>query len=161
MSSDLLINSTDSTATNRTYMGWKSGSSYGYTGLHLINMDNSSLVLGTNNTARAYFDVSGNFAVISPPGTYTLDTAPAKVAVANNGTVDFPNCSGMLIVNSWNNGWVTKFLCGGGSTNNVGQVGGTVGTLTYVSGIAGYRWTNNLGSSHTIGFMFFRTRDTA
>lgn len=54
-----IINTTDSGGQNRTYLGWKSGSTYGETGLHAINIDNSSLLLGTNNTVRQKIDVNG------------------------------------------------------------------------------------------------------
>lgn len=56
-----LINSTDGSGTNRTFIGWQSGSSYSGTGLHLINIDNSALMFGTNNTVRGFFDVNGGF----------------------------------------------------------------------------------------------------
>lgn len=175
-----LINSCDTAGQNRTYMGWKSGSSYGSeTGLHLINIDNSSLLLGTNNTIKAKIDVNGNTSIgtttttygklavvgtiaqVANAGTYTLDTTAGSVSVANGGTVAFPSCSGLMIVNNWSNGWVTMWLCGGGSVTNVGQVSGTVGSFAYTSGNAGYTWTNNTGGTVTVGFMFFRTRNTA
>jgi len=64
-----LINSTDASGSSRSYIGWKSASPYGYSGLHLINVDNSSLILGTNNTARASIDVNGLFAFNSGFGS--------------------------------------------------------------------------------------------
>ena len=106
---------------------------------------------------------SGPLAPTGTPGTYSIDvtTGSSAVTVANGGTVDFPNCSGMLIVNNWMNGAVTIYLCGAGSTATVASVVGQVGTFGYVAGIAGYRWTSNYAGTGIYGFCFIRTRNTA
>jgi hypothetical protein len=104
---------------------------------------------------------AGNLQIDQTPGTYTIDTSGGATSIANNGTVDFSNASGMLVVNSYNTGAVTIYLCGGGSASVVANVGAQVGTLTFVAGIGGYRWTNNSGSTALFGFFFLRTRTTA
>ena len=92
-------------------------------------------------------------------GTYHLDTTPATIYLANNGTVDFPSMSGMIIVNDCIDGYVTLFLCGGGATAAVGSAGAAVrGTLTYNAGIDGYSYTNTSGAQHWMRFAVIRTR---
>ncbi len=122
---------------------------------------NHPLVLYTNGTERARIDSTGNFSITQAPGKYTVDTSGGATSIANGGTVNFPNASGMLVANNWANGNVTIYLCGGGVTTAVGSVGGQVGTLAYNGGIGGYTWTNNYGSTTTFGFFFVRTRITA
>jgi hypothetical protein len=116
---------------------------------------------GTSLTERMSIDNTGNVSIKQTPGKYTIDTTGGQTSIANNGTVDFPNASGLLIVNNHNNGGVTIYLCGGGNTTAVSSVIGQVGTLAYNSGVAGYTWTNNYGSTATFGFFFIRTRPTA
>jgi len=67
----------------------------------------------------------------------------------------------MLLVNNWLNGGVTLYLMGGGNTGALGSVIGQVGTLHHSSGVGGYRWCNNYGSTANFGFQVFRTRNTA
>ncbi len=113
-------------------------------------------------TPGSKLEVAGSYANSGAYATtYHLDTTPAGILVANGGTIDIPNFSGMVIVNNWTNGSVTTYLCGGGSTAAIGSVGGQVGTMVYVSAIAGYRWTNNYGAPAMIGMAIFRTRPTA
>jgi hypothetical protein len=116
---------------------------------------------GGTSTERARIDSTGNFSITQAPGKYTVDTSGGATSIANGGTVDFSNASGMLVVNNHNNGAVTIYLCGAGSTATIGSVVGTVGTLSYNPGINGYRWTNNFGSTATFGFFFVRTRNNA
>ncbi len=116
---------------------------------------------GTSLGERVRIDSTGNFSITQTPGKYTVDVTGGSTSIANGGTVDFPNASGMLVVNNYSNGNVTIYLCGGGVTAAIGSVGGQVGTLSYVGGIAGYRWANNYGSTATFGFFFVRTRPTA
>jgi hypothetical protein len=119
----------------------------------------NSVGFSTASTERMRIDGTGNVSVTQSPGKYTVDTAGGATVIANGGTVDFPNASGMLIVNTYSIGAVTIWLCGGGNTNSVSNVGGVVGSFAYVSGINGYRWTNNSGSTATFGFFFVRTRN--
>lgn len=122
---------------------------------------NHPLLLKTNNTERMRIDTSGNVSITQTPGKYSIDTSSGATTVANGGTVDFSSASGMLVVNNHTSGYATTWLCGGALTSAIGSVGGTVGTLAYVSGINGYRWTNNSGSSAVFGFFFVRTRTGA
>ena len=137
----------------------------------VLDASSSSVSVGTNTahvlrfltggTEKARIDTSGSFSITQSPGAYTIDTAAGAASIANGGTVDFANASGMLLVNNWANGAVTIYLCGGGNTSVVASVTGTVGTLSFVPAIGGYRWTNNFGSTTPFGFQFFRTRSTA
>jgi hypothetical protein len=121
----------------------------------------TALSFRTGSTERARIDSTGNFSITQAPGKYTVDTSGGATSIANGGTVDFPNASGMLVVNNWLNGAVTIYLCGGGSTATIGSVIGTTGSFAYNSGVNGYRWTNNYGSTGTFGFFFVRTRSNA
>ena len=145
------------------------GSTSGYTEIQAsaVAGDNTlSLPTTTDGTLLAA-DSSGNvnldngIVISQSAGNYTLDTSPGAVVVANNGTVDFANASGVLFVNSHTSGAVTIWLVGAGFTSAIGNVNGTVGTMSWVNEISGYRWTNNSGSSDTVSFMFFRTRTQA
>jgi hypothetical protein len=90
-----------------------------------------------------------------------IDVTPASVAVANNGTIDFPNSSGFLVVNSASTGGSTIYLSGGGGVTVVANNGSQVGTLAFNAGIGGYTWTNNSGSTALFGFFFVRLRVSA
>lgn len=137
------------------------GSTSGGAGQLELYSGNAPMVLSTNNAEHARIDSTGNFSITQTPGKYTIDTNGGATSIANNGTVDFSNASGMLVVNSHNTGGVTLYLCGGGTTYAVASVIGQIGTLSYVSGINGYRWTNNSGGTATFGFFFVRTRGGA
>jgi len=112
-------------------------------------------------TERMRIGSAGDIVISQPAGRYTLDTTPGQVTVANNGTVDFANSSGVLFVNNYNNGAVTMWFMGGGTVTAMSSIIATVGSMAHVPGINGYRWTNNFGSAATLGFMFFRTRPNA
>ena len=105
--------------------------------------------------------VDGAIAQVAAAGSYTIDITANSASVANGGTVSFPNMSGMIIVNSATSASVAIWLVSGGVTSAVSNANGVTGTMTYVSGIAGYRWTNNTGSAHTVAFFCVRTRGTA
>ena len=124
-----------------------------------------SLVFGTQSSStsgeKLRITSRGDIKVTQTPGRYTIDATGGATTIANSATVDFPSASGMLVVNNWTNGHVTIYLCGGGATTAVASVGSSVGSFTYNSGVAGYRWTNNYGSAAVFGFFFVRTRTTA
>ena len=123
--------------------------------------DAGSLTFVTSATERMRIGSNGDVSITQSPGKYTVDVSGGATAIANGGTVDFANASGMLVVNNHNSGAVSVYLCGGGGTTLIGTTGAQVGTFTYVAGIGGYRWTNNYGSTASIGFFFVRTRNTA
>ena len=121
------------------------------------------LAFGTANSGggvleRLRIDSSGNVAITQPAGQYTVDVTGGTTTLANNATVDFSNASGMLVVNNHTNGAVTIYLAGGGSVVVVSNTGSQVGTCAYVSGVNGYRFTNNYGSTVNLCFCFIRTR---
>ncbi len=120
-----------------------------------------SFYTGVTPTERMRINSSGSVSITQAPGQYTIDTTNGAASIANGGTVNFSNASGMLLVNSHTTGAVTIYLCGAGLTSVVSALGTQVGTFAYDAGIAGYTWTNNYGSSAIFGFMFFRTRATA
>jgi hypothetical protein len=149
-----------------------------YIGRIFYQTDNNVMGFWTNTTERMRIDSSGNVGIgttspstygklavagaiapIGAVGTSSIDVAGAATTVASGGTVNFPNASGMLVVNQHNTGGVTIYLCGGGSAGVVANIISQVGTFAYNSGIAGYTWTSS--STCDYGFFFVRTRPTA
>jgi hypothetical protein len=111
----------------------------------------------TANTVNA----NSIYITTTSPGTNYIDTTYSNASYNNSATVNFPNFSGMIIVNNTGaTGVVSMWLCGGGSATpvaNSGVSGGT-GTVAYNSGITGYIWTNNTGGTITASFAAIRTR---
>ena len=97
----------------------------------------------------------------TPHGTAQISNASYSLNVANGGTIDFANFSGMIIVNNWSSGAVGVFICGGGVVALVSSVATGYGNVTYYSPVGGYRWTSNSGTTHTYSFTAIRTRPTA
>jgi len=115
----------------------------------------------TADAERVRITSTGDFNITQTPGRYSVDVNPGATSIANNGTVDFATASGMLVVNNHTNGNVTIYICGGGTVTAVANTGSNVGSFSYNSGINGYRWTNNSGSTAIFGFFFVRTRANA
>lgn len=117
----------------------------------------------TADRRRLAFRVTGDreVQVYQDPGRATIDTSVSATSVANGGTIDFANASGLFLVNNHTNGGVTLYLCGAGAVAVLGNTGNQVGTLVYNAGINGYRFTNNSGSTATFGFFTIRTRPNA
>jgi len=126
-----------------------------------VTIDTSQNVgIGTSSPGSfGKLAVAGAIAPIGAVGTSSIDVTGAATTVASGGTVNFPNASGMLVVNQHNTGGVTIYLCGGGGTAVVSNIISQVGTFAYNSGIAGYTWTSS--STTDYGFFFVRTRTTA
>jgi hypothetical protein len=93
-------------------------------------------------------------------GNPTIDTSAISTAYATSATQDFPNMSGIIVANSATSGYSTIWICGGGSSTAIANANGGLnnGTLAYVAGISGYRWTNTWGAANTTQFFVIRTR---
>ncbi len=91
------------------------------------------------------------------------DRSGSQTSYASSATVDFTNFSGMVMVNraDTGSGNVALWLCGGGAALKLGDSTGTAnsGTITYVSGISGYRWTNDTGGTINCSFTAFKGRN--
>jgi len=112
-----------------------------------------------NNVLATSPTLGGNVAITQTPGAYTIDVTGGATSIANSGTVDFANASGMLLVNDHRLGWQSLFIAGGGGVQLVSSVGGSNNvTFAYNAGINGYRFTNVSGFTATFGFFFVRTR---
>lgn len=99
--------------------------------------------------------------MVSDIGAVPTDASGNTQSVANSGTVDFSNFSGKIIINDHTSGSIGEYLVGQGTVLPVGVIGTMSGTLAYVSGINGYRFTNTSGTTHTYVFVSIRTRPAA
>lgn len=105
--------------------------------------------------------ISGSLILNGLPSASWIDRADSAAVYPNGATVDFPNFSGMILFNNTTTtGVVTLVLCGGGTTLVLGASGtsGGTGSFTGVGGIAGYRWTNDTGTTISASFAAIRTR---
>jgi hypothetical protein len=119
-----------------------------------LNLPNGNVIGGAEITP-----VEDNTTTIT---NYAYDATGTTVGLTSGDTVDFPNFSGSILVNSYNGGGVTQYLCGGG-TGNATAVGSSkgadVGSMDANSGIGGYTFTANETGEHC--FYVIRTRTGA
>lgn len=103
----------------------------------------NNLILGSSGSARRRIKDTSN------------------LSIADAGTQDFASFSGMVLVNNTSNGGIALFICGGGAVQKVSftNVSSQTGTMASNSGISGYTWTNNFGSTQNYSFMLLETRD--
>jgi hypothetical protein len=94
--------------------------------------------------------------------TYAVDASGNQATYAANATVDFPNFSGMILIDCQNDGALSLWLCGGGSATRIGgsKTGANDGTMAYNSGINGYTWTN-ANTAQNVNITAIRTRSGA
>jgi hypothetical protein len=119
----------------------------------------------TVNTSSNVVTSNATFAFGIAAGKSSIDTSSIDASYVNGATVDFPNFSGMIIVNNTGStGQVMMTICGGGSVGILGYSGtGTphkTGTVSSVGGINGYRWTNDSGATDTFSFVAIKTRSS-
>ena len=114
-----------------------------------------------SNPRNFVFNTSGSITLpqlaAGGQGNGSLDVHNNQVTLNNGDTVDFSAFSGMVLVNCYNSGCTTMFLCGGTFAASLGSSKGTdTGTMAYVSGIGGYRFTATETGIHV--FSAIRTR---
>jgi hypothetical protein len=114
----------------------------------------------SDGTERMRIDSNGQNTMTTTIGYAQLRNVTGTT-VAASGTVDFPNMSGIIIVNNWTQGSVVIFSCGGGSVTTVNTNGLYGGSVAYRSAVGGYRWTSNHPSSADYSFTVIATRITA
>jgi hypothetical protein len=105
---------------------------------------------------------NGTITTTKTPGTFwNYDSSSSTITLIVGGTLAFPNFSGSILVNCYNSGTVTQYLCGGGGAPiAVGSSRVTpTGTMTSTSGIAGYTFTATEAGIHS--FYVIRTRSGA
>jgi hypothetical protein len=117
----------------------------------------------TQNATFAGTVTAGTRISAVTPGNYTVDASSVsnQVTLSIGGTVAFANFSGSILVNCYNSGTVTQYLCGGGTTPvAVGSSkGSATGTMASTSGISGYTFTATEAGVHS--FYVIRTRTGA
>jgi hypothetical protein len=128
-------------------------------------VNGTSLAFLTDNTSgslteRMRIDTNGQNTMTTTIGYAQLRNVTGTT-VAASGTVDFPNMSGIIIVNNWTQGSVVIFSCGGGAVTTVNTNGLYGGSVAYRSAVGGYRWTSNHPSSADYSFTVIATRITA
>jgi hypothetical protein len=91
--------------------------------------------------------------------TYAIDASGNQATYAANATVNFPNFSGMILIDAQIDGTLSLWLCGGGAAARIGgsKTGGYDGSVAYNSGISGYTWTN-ANTSQNVNITAIRTR---
>lgn len=133
-----------------------------YTITGSLNVTGSYNLVGTSSIVGNQ-TISGSLILSGLPSTSLIDRS-VGYPYANAATVDFPNFSGMIIFNNQSaTGMVTMVLCGGGSVTKIGASGTSAetGSFSYVSGIGGYRWTNDTGGTISASFAAIKTRNFA
>lgn len=118
-----------------------------------INNASTSTLVGT-------MTVSGTIATASTPGTFwNYDSSASTISLTIGQVVTFANFSGSVLVNCYNSGTVSQYLCGSGGTpvcigsSAVSQTG----TMQAISG--GYTFTATETGVHS--FYVIRTRTGA
>jgi hypothetical protein len=102
----------------------------------------------------------GVISSLVPANTGMIDRSDTSQTYSSGATVDFNNFSGMITVNNQTSGNVALWLCGGSAAVKLGDSSGnTSGTIAYVSGILGYRWTNSTAGTITAVFAAIKTRN--
>jgi hypothetical protein len=104
---------------------------------------------------------SGAFVNSSTAGTISFDVSDNAVSIANLGTVNFSNFSGLIAVNNLNVGSSTLYIVGGGNVTLVSTAGVPQGTVTFNGGVNGYTWTNTSGATFIYAFCAIRLRAAA
>ena len=128
---------------------------------NLYQMMNNNIIPAANSSTNTLANPNtANGAVVLNANTWMDFTGNTQI-VLNGGTINFPNFSGMIIINNWINGCVTLWLCGSGGTSALGNTGTPFGTLGWNSGIGGYTWTNTSGITIKVAICAIMTRPTA
>jgi hypothetical protein len=119
-------------------------------------------LFGDLEVTKAVFSVQ-TFSSGTTYGTQSnFDVTNTSVTLANTGFIDMSNYSGMIVLNNTVEGGTSIWLCGGGSTTQVGTTGsGAQMSVSYNSGINGYTIQNFTGSTKTLGIFKVRTRPGA
>jgi hypothetical protein len=134
-----------------------------------LNVANSSGTLGrviriSNNTTgtNGIIEIAGTIKTISIPATFwNYDSSESTITLTVGQEITFANFSGSVLVNCYNSGTVSQYLCGGGASpicigsSNITQTG----TMAAAIGASGYTFTSTEAGIHS--FYVIRTRSAA
>lgn len=138
------------------------GANLDVNGYSIVSLSNGNISLAPNGTGVV--NISAPIVSSVSASTAVIDRSGTSASYANAATVDFSNFSGMILVNRQDTGSgnVALWILGSGNVLKLGDsVGDQSGTFTHVSGINGYRWTNNTGGTITVAFAAIKTRSGA
>lgn len=116
----------------------------------------------STSTSIAKVNVSATLSTSSTPGTFwNYDVSSSTLDLTTGNTVTFANFSGSVLVNCFNSGTVTQYLCGGGGAPiATGSSKVTVtGAMSASPGSNGYTFTASETGLHS--FYVIRTRSGA
>ena len=128
------------------------------------NLGNVVIQASSGTPRNFVFNTDGSITLpnLYAQGNSSIDSTNNQLSLTSSDTVDFANFSGMVLVNCYNSGTVSMYLCGGGSggASLIGnsKVTGT-GTMAYNSGIGGYTFTATQTGIHV--FSSIKTRNGA
>jgi hypothetical protein len=130
-------------------------------GTNYVSVDSSGNVTLPSSVK---FNSDGTISTELDPGTFwNYDCSASVLTLTSSDTVNFANFSGSVLVNCWNSGTVTQYLCGGGAggATEIGssKTGFPTGTMADNSGINGYTFTATETGDHS--FYVIRTRTGA
>jgi hypothetical protein len=128
-------------------------------GIVYINT-NGNLMVGGNLTSTTHL-LSSTFTANTNITSYDFDHAGGTVSISNAQTINFPNFSGMIIINNHVSGAIATWLVGGGGITILGATNSAtgIGTITFVGGQ--YVWTSNANPAGLHTITTIRTRSAA
>ena len=128
-------------------------------GIVYINT-NGNLMVGGNLTSRTQI-LSSTFTANTNITSYDFDHAGGTVSISNAQTINFPNFSGMIIINNHVSGSVATWIAGGGGVALLGATNSAtgIGTITFTGGQ--YVWTSNANPAGLHTITTIRTRNAA
>jgi hypothetical protein len=129
-------------------------------GTALYIASNRTATFGGNLTSTTHL-LSSTFTANTNITSYDFDHAGGTVSISNAQTINFPNFSGMIIINNHVSGSVATWLVGGGGITVLGATNSAtgIGAITFVGGQ--YVWTSNANPAGLHTITTIRTRSAA
>lgn len=124
-----------------------------------VKLVGGALTYTTTINSAAVLTHNGSIATTRVPGTFwNYDTSASTITMTLGQTLVFSNFSGSVLVNCYNSGTITQYLCGGGSVSAFSSRSPDTGAMAS-NGSAGYTFTASEAGIHS--FYVVRTRAAA